>query len=69
VAFVQGYRQAVAGAPFMPKSQEELSLVLQIFMLDKAIYELSYELNNRPGWVDIPIAGILEILRLTEDQR
>jgi maltose alpha-D-glucosyltransferase/alpha-amylase len=67
VAFLQDYRQAVAGAPFMPKSPEELSLLLQIFMLDKAIYELSYELNNRPDWVDIPIAGILEIVRLAED--
>jgi maltose alpha-D-glucosyltransferase/alpha-amylase len=69
VAFLQGYRQAVAGAAFMPKSQDELNLVLQIFMLDKAIYELSYELNNRPDWVHIPIAGILEIVKLTEDQR
>jgi maltose alpha-D-glucosyltransferase/alpha-amylase len=69
VAFLRGYRQAVAGASFMPRSQEELSLVLQIFLLDKAIYELSYELNNRPDWVDIPIAGIVEMIRLMEDQR
>jgi maltose alpha-D-glucosyltransferase/alpha-amylase len=66
VAFLRGYRQATANASFMPKSQEELSLMLDIFILDKAIYELSYELNNRPDWVDIPIAGITEIIRLTE---
>jgi maltose alpha-D-glucosyltransferase/alpha-amylase len=66
VAFLRGYRQATASASFMPKSQEELSLMLDIFILDKAIYELSYELNNRPDWIDIPISGIIEIIRLTE---
>ncbi len=36
--------------------------LLQAFVLDKAIYELNYELNNRPEWVRIPIRGIMEIL-------
>jgi maltose alpha-D-glucosyltransferase / alpha-amylase len=36
--------------------------MLQTYMLDKAIYELGYELNNRPDWVSIPLKGILGLL-------
>jgi len=39
---------------------------LDIYLLEKAIYELSYELNNRPDFSDVPIAGILEILQPVE---
>jgi predicted trehalose synthase len=35
-------------------------------LLDKALYELSYELNNRPDWVDIPVDGLLRILQPAE---
>jgi maltose alpha-D-glucosyltransferase / alpha-amylase len=63
VTFLKGYLEATANASFMPKSQEELSLMLGTYILEKAIYELGYELNNRPNWVDVPIAGILEIMK------
>jgi maltose alpha-D-glucosyltransferase/alpha-amylase len=53
----------VGQAAFVPKTKEELTLLLQSFLLDKAIYELNYELNNRPDWVLIPIRGILTVLR------
>jgi maltose alpha-D-glucosyltransferase/alpha-amylase len=33
------------------------------FLLEKAIYELNYELNNRPGWVMIPLRGIKELMK------
>ena len=36
--------------------------LLAIFELEKAVYELRYELNNRPDWVSIPVAGILRLL-------
>jgi predicted trehalose synthase len=36
--------------------------LLAVFELEKAVYELRYELNNRPEWVKIPVAGILRIL-------
>jgi maltose alpha-D-glucosyltransferase/alpha-amylase len=36
--------------------------MLDFFLLEKAVYELSYEANTRPGWVDIPARGILDIL-------
>jgi predicted trehalose synthase len=36
--------------------------LLRVFELEKAVYELRYELNNRPDWVKIPVAGILRML-------
>jgi maltose alpha-D-glucosyltransferase / alpha-amylase len=66
VTYLKGYFEATANASFMPKTQEEISLMLSVYMLEKAIYELAYELNNRPAWVDIPIAGILQIMKPQE---
>lgn len=56
--FLNSYLKTVSRAPFVPKDREELEILLQAFILDKAIYELGYELNNRPDWVIIPIKGI-----------
>jgi starch synthase (maltosyl-transferring) len=42
--------------------QEPLGVLLNIFLLDKAVYELGYELNNRPDWLRIPLRGILQLL-------
>ena len=61
-AFLRGYFTASAGAPFVPAESSSRDALLQAFVLDKAIYELNYELNNRPEWVRIPIRGIMEIL-------
>jgi len=38
-------------------------LLMNILLLEKAIYELSYELNNRPDWVGLPIEGILQLIK------
>ena len=62
VTFLKGFFDATAQAAFMPKSREEIDLWLNVCLLEKAVYELSYELNNRPDWIEVPIAGILEIL-------
>ncbi len=37
-------------------------MLLDVYILEKAVYELQYELNNRPAWVGIPLQGILQIL-------
>jgi maltose alpha-D-glucosyltransferase/alpha-amylase len=63
VNFLKGFFETTARTAFMPKSREESDLVLNIYLLEKAVYELSYDLNNRPDWVDVPIAGILGILK------
>jgi maltose alpha-D-glucosyltransferase / alpha-amylase len=61
VNFLKGYLNAAGEAPFMPKSLAEIALMTNVYSLEKAVYELGYELNNRPDWVHAPIAGILEL--------
>ena len=46
-----------------PRDREELALLLDLYLLDKAVYELGYELNNRPSWVRIPLDGISQLLQ------
>jgi maltose alpha-D-glucosyltransferase/alpha-amylase len=65
LAFLNGYFTAAAPAGFLPTSKEELKLLLDVYILQKAVYELTYELNNRPDWVGMPIRGIIEILQPT----
>jgi len=65
-AFLRGYFTTAAGALFIPAAASQRDALLQLFVLDKALYELNYELNNRPDWVRIPLRGIFELL---EDSR
>jgi maltose alpha-D-glucosyltransferase/alpha-amylase len=65
VAFVKCYLASAAQAGFLPKSRDEMKILLDLFILEKAIYELAYELNNRPGWVDVPMQSIREIMQTT----
>jgi maltose alpha-D-glucosyltransferase/alpha-amylase len=61
--FLQSYLSTTAGAVFVPPNQDDLQVFLEAYLLDKAVYEIGYELNNRPDWVVIPIRGIKHILR------
>jgi predicted trehalose synthase len=60
-AFLDAYFEAV-DATLLPAGQAAISKLLAIFELEKAVYELRYELNNRPDWVPIPVAGIRRLL-------
>ena len=63
--FEVGYQEAVGhnqGATFLPASDEIRTRALNVFLLEKAFYELNYEFNNRPDWVPIPLKGILRII-------
>ncbi|HET6551361.1 MAG TPA: hypothetical protein VFG79_23035, partial [Solirubrobacter sp.] len=59
--FLDGYHEAVDGT-LLPPGQQATEQLLAVFELEKAVYELRYELNNRPDWVAIPVAGILRLL-------
>ncbi|HTE61986.1 MAG TPA: hypothetical protein VK631_16670 [Solirubrobacteraceae bacterium] len=59
--FLHGYRERVDSA-LLPPGQQAFDQLLAVFELEKAVYELRYELNNRPHWVGIPVAGIERLL-------
>jgi maltose alpha-D-glucosyltransferase/alpha-amylase len=61
-AFLRAYLPPVQTAGLVPPERDQLALLLRVLLLDKATYELGYELNNRPGWSTIPIRGILDLL-------
>jgi maltose alpha-D-glucosyltransferase/alpha-amylase len=60
--YLGGYLETAGRAPFIPADIEDLHHLLSAHMLEKALYELGYELNNRPEWVRLPIEGILGLL-------
>jgi trehalose synthase-fused probable maltokinase len=60
-AFLDGYLSTVDKS-LLPPGQSATEQLLAIFELEKAVYELRYELNNRPDWVSIPVAGIARLL-------
>ncbi|MEC9374516.1 MAG: putative maltokinase, partial [Planctomycetota bacterium] len=60
-AFLAEYLRVADDPDFLPDG-DALFLMLEVYLLEKATYELAYELNNRPDWVEIPLRGILEIL-------
>jgi maltose alpha-D-glucosyltransferase/alpha-amylase len=61
-AFLKSYLAAAGTASFVPQAVDDLDLQLTTMLLEKALYELRYELNMRPDWVRIPLRGILEVL-------
>ena len=62
-AFLRAYLDESKTASHLPSSAAELQILLDAYLLEKALYEIIYELNNRPEWVRIPIRGALELLR------
>jgi maltokinase len=61
--FLDAYLDA-ADPSLLPASRHGVEQLLSVFELEKAVYELRYELNNRPDWVRIPVAGILRLLEV-----
>ncbi|MGH8712816.1 MAG: maltose alpha-D-glucosyltransferase [Casimicrobiaceae bacterium] len=64
-AFLNAYAQAVRGASSYPGEPDDVARLIELFVLEKALYEVRYELGARPDWVRIPIAGLLERLQRT----
>ena len=60
--FLESYIEHAAAGEFLPVDREEVDILLNIYLLEKALYELGYELNNRPDWIQIPLTGILQLL-------
>jgi maltose alpha-D-glucosyltransferase/alpha-amylase len=61
-AFLAAYRAHAAGAATIPEGPALAGALLDLFLLQKAIYEIDYELGNRPAWLRIPLRGVLDLL-------
>jgi trehalose synthase-fused probable maltokinase len=60
--FLRGYRQ-VTPADLLPPTEEAFNAFLEVLILEKALYEVRYELQMRPDWVKIPVAYVSELAR------
>jgi maltose alpha-D-glucosyltransferase/alpha-amylase len=61
-AFLEAYRATVAGCPSYPENALEADRLLDLFLLEKALYEICYEAANRPDWLGIPLNGVTSLL-------
>jgi maltose alpha-D-glucosyltransferase/alpha-amylase len=64
--FLDRYYETSGEAAYLPSGARERARLLEMYLLAKAIYELGYELNNRPTWVGIPLEGIVRLLAARE---
>lgn len=62
-AFLAGYEKAIRGCPTYPAERDHARSLIELFSLEKALYELRYELDNRPDWAGIPLKGIAALLQ------
>ncbi|MCU0914764.1 MAG: maltose alpha-D-glucosyltransferase [Planctomycetes bacterium] len=61
--FLHSYMTSVADSTVVPKDEKDFALLFEVFLLEKALYELGYELNHRPDWLMIPVHGIEQVLK------
>ena len=66
-SFLKSYLEFMTGSPILPKNREGQRILLDSYLLDKAVYEINYELNNRPDWAGLPLQGILQVLELEHE--
>jgi trehalose synthase-fused probable maltokinase len=62
-SFAKFYFAAAQGLRSIPADRVEAGQLLKLFLLEKALYEITYELANRPDWVSIPLRGVISLLR------
>jgi maltose alpha-D-glucosyltransferase/alpha-amylase len=65
-SFLMSYLNGVEQAQLLPDNPEQLRILLDAYLLEKATYEIGYELNNRPDWLKVTLQGILQLLKAKE---
>ena len=65
--FLGAYREAIGGCPTHLEDAELEKALLDLFLIQKAAYEVGYELANRPDWIHIPLSGLLKLLEVEDD--
>ena len=63
-AFLEGYFENMAGCDSLPAEKEITLRLLDLFILEKALYEVIYEVANRPDWLSIPMNGLSRLVNL-----
>jgi trehalose synthase-fused probable maltokinase len=61
-AFLTAYQEAIGASVLWPNRAEDMKAMLNFFLLEKALYEVEYELSYRPAWISVPLQGILRVL-------
>jgi maltose alpha-D-glucosyltransferase/alpha-amylase len=67
--FLNAYMDTFGAPHPLFKNNNEINFLLQIYLLEKAVYELGYEISYRPSWVKIPLKGIIDVIRDIEKIR
>jgi maltose alpha-D-glucosyltransferase/alpha-amylase len=67
-AFVEGYRETIAGCPSYPDDPAAADALIRLFLIEKLFYEVEYEASHRPGWLRIPINGIRDLFTITSSE-
>ena len=61
-AFLRTYLDTASQSPLLLQTPDECQMLLDAYLLEKALYELGYELSHRPEWIRIPLQGIIQLL-------
>jgi maltose alpha-D-glucosyltransferase/alpha-amylase len=62
-SFLSAYLKRSDNASFIPQQPDHIENLLRLFLIEKAVYEADYEMNNRPDWMKIPLNGLARIIQ------
>ena len=66
-SYLDGYLKTAQGASFVPQQEAHVNLLFTFYGIEKALYEIGYEMNNRPSWLPIPVAGLTQLLEAEQN--
>jgi maltose alpha-D-glucosyltransferase/alpha-amylase len=61
-AFLRAYLARAEGQSFVPRDPRDIHILLDFYLIEKCLYELGYELASRPDWLEVPLAGLADLL-------
>src|SRR5690606_19397997 len=67
--FVGSYLETVKDCAFIPADKVDLQILIETYLLEKVMYELNYELNNRPDWAQIPLKGLKSLIDVINENK